>query len=170
MKFIHFHSRKCIWKYRLRNGVHFVKAIGILTKVFATFVRILWFQIEWVMTYRADQLGVDTHTHAGKHTHTHTDAGNDNTMRPKLASGKKTCFGKQHWILNTYRFRIPCRWTPLRMCNCSRLAGTHRWHRFGRETTHNNNLKMMTSQLGDALHITDRMWRETTVAPFTNMV
>ena len=24
MKFTCFHSRKCIWKYRLRNGVHFV--------------------------------------------------------------------------------------------------------------------------------------------------
>ena len=24
--FIHFHSRKCIWKYRLRNGGHFVSA------------------------------------------------------------------------------------------------------------------------------------------------
>ena len=37
------------------------------------------------MSYRADKLGVDAHAR----THTQTDAGNGNTRRPKLASGKK---------------------------------------------------------------------------------
>ena len=36
------------------------------------------------MSYRADKLWVDAHTQ----THTQTDAGNDNTQRPKLASCK----------------------------------------------------------------------------------
>ena len=35
------------------------------------------------MGYGADKLGVDGHTHR------QTDAGNDNTRRPKVASGKK---------------------------------------------------------------------------------
>ena len=35
------------------------------------------------MSYDTDKLGVDMHTH------THTDAGSDNTQRPKLALGKK---------------------------------------------------------------------------------
>ena len=38
------------------------------------------------MSCCADKPVIDTHTD----THTHTDAGNDNTRRPKLASGKKT--------------------------------------------------------------------------------
>ena len=36
------------------------------------------------MSYHADKLRVDAHAR----THTQTDAGNDNTRRPKLASGK----------------------------------------------------------------------------------
>ena len=36
------------------------------------------------MSYRPDKLVIDTHTH----THRPTDAGDDNTRRPKLASGK----------------------------------------------------------------------------------
>ena len=47
---------------------------------------IWWFLLERVMSYRADKLGVDTRTHI--HTLWHTDTGNDNTQRPKLASGK----------------------------------------------------------------------------------
>ena len=35
------------------------------------------------MSYRADKPVIDTHTHG------HTDAGNDNTRRPKLASGNE---------------------------------------------------------------------------------
>ena len=34
------------------------------------------------MSYRVDKLVIDTHTHRP------TDAGDDNTRRPKLASGK----------------------------------------------------------------------------------
>ena len=37
------------------------------------------------MSYRADKQVIDTHTHG--HTDRHTDAGDDNTQRPKLASG-----------------------------------------------------------------------------------
>ena len=40
------------------------------------------------MIYRADKLGVDAHTR----THTQTDAGNDNTQRPKLASSKNAIY------------------------------------------------------------------------------
>ena len=39
------------------------------------------------MSYRADKLVIDGHTDT--HTHTHTHAGNNNSRRPKLASGKK---------------------------------------------------------------------------------
>ena len=39
------------------------------------------------MSYRADKQVIDTHTH--RHTDSYTDAGDDNTRRPKLASGKK---------------------------------------------------------------------------------
>ena len=40
------------------------------------------------MSYRADKQVIDTHTHG--HTDRHTEAGDDNTHRPKLASGKKS--------------------------------------------------------------------------------
>ena len=48
------------------------------------------------MSYRADKLGVD----ARARTHTQTDAGNDNTRRPKLASGKKYSYNNHTdiWI------------------------------------------------------------------------
>ena len=36
------------------------------------------------MSYRADKQVIDTHTHTDRHT----DMGDDNTRRPKLASGK----------------------------------------------------------------------------------
>ena len=38
------------------------------------------------MNYRSDKLMINGHTDT--HTHIHTHAGNDNTRRPKLASGK----------------------------------------------------------------------------------
>ena len=38
------------------------------------------------MSYRADKLVIDTHTR----THRPTDADDDNTRRPKLASGKNS--------------------------------------------------------------------------------
>ena len=41
------------------------------------------------MSYRADKQVIDTHTHT--HTDRHTDMGDDNTRRPKLASGKNDC-------------------------------------------------------------------------------
>ena len=39
------------------------------------------------MSYRVDKQVIDTHMDT--RTHRHTDTGNDNTRRPKLASGKK---------------------------------------------------------------------------------
>ena len=42
------------------------------------------------MSYREDKQVIDTHTHG--HTDRHSDAGYDNTRRPKLASGKKQIF------------------------------------------------------------------------------
>ena len=41
------------------------------------------------MSYHADKQVIDAHTHG--HTNRHIDAGNDNTRRPKLASGKNYC-------------------------------------------------------------------------------
>ena len=41
------------------------------------------------MNYRTDKLMIDGHTDTHTYTHTHTHAGNDNTRRPKLASGNK---------------------------------------------------------------------------------
>ena len=38
------------------------------------------------MSYRADKQVIDTHTDT--HTDRYTDRGDDNTRRPKLASGK----------------------------------------------------------------------------------
>ena len=38
------------------------------------------------MSYRADKQVIDTHTHTDRYT----DRGDDNTRRPKLASGNKT--------------------------------------------------------------------------------
>ena len=60
------------------------KTLGILTKVFYTYglnlVILAWTDDE----LSCRQAGGLTHTHG----HTQTDAGNDNTRRPKLASGK----------------------------------------------------------------------------------
>ena len=46
------------------------------------------------MSYRADKLVIDTHTHTHTRTHRPTDAGDDNTRRPKLASGKNDLYIK----------------------------------------------------------------------------
>ena len=51
-----------------------------------------------MMSYRADKLGVDAHAQ----THTQTDAGNDNTRRPKLASGNKMDNNETSFLLKTY--------------------------------------------------------------------
>ena len=60
-----------------------LKTIGILTKVFYTFVSNLvilaWTGLELSRGQASDW-----------HTDWHTDAGNDNTRRPKLASGKNS--------------------------------------------------------------------------------
>ena len=40
------------------------------------------------MSCRADKLVIDARTDGWTDTHTQTDAGNDNTRRPKMASGK----------------------------------------------------------------------------------
>ena len=42
------------------------------------------------MSYRADKQVIDTHTDT--HTDRYTDRGDDNTRRPKLASGKNGIF------------------------------------------------------------------------------
>ena len=42
------------------------------------------------MSYRADKQVIDTHTDT--HTDRYTDRGDDNTRRPKLASGKNDRF------------------------------------------------------------------------------
>ena len=58
------------------------KTIGILTKVFYTYGPTLV-----ILAWTDDELSrgqVDAHAR----THTQTDAGNENTRRPKLASGK----------------------------------------------------------------------------------
>ena len=46
------------------------------------------------MNYRSDKLMIDGHTD----TYTHTHAGNDNTRRPKLASGKNQQISIIHYI------------------------------------------------------------------------
>ena len=45
-----------------------------------------------VVSYRVGKPMID------KHTHGHTDAGNDNTRRPKLVTGKKTFPWSSLWI------------------------------------------------------------------------
>ena len=61
------------------------KIIGILTKVFSisgSNLVILAWTVDELLHGQADDWRTDTRTH------THTHAGNDNTRRPKLASGK----------------------------------------------------------------------------------
>ena len=66
------------------------KTIGILTKVFYTFgpnLAILAWTGPELSRGQASDWRTDWHTHT--RTHTHRDAGDDNTRRPKLASGNK---------------------------------------------------------------------------------
>ena len=44
------------------------------------------------MSYRADKQVIDTHTYTDRYT----DTGDDNTRRPKLASGKNS-LNHKHW-------------------------------------------------------------------------
>ena len=66
-----------------------LKTIGILTKVFyisdPNLVILAW-TVDELSHGQAHDWRTHRHTHT--HTHTHTHAGNDNTRRPKLASGK----------------------------------------------------------------------------------
>ena len=59
------------------------KTIGILTKVFYTFAPNLV-----ILAQTVDELSCGQTHDWRTHTHRHTHAGNDNTRRPKLASGK----------------------------------------------------------------------------------
>ena len=66
------------------------KTIGILIKVFYISDPILV-----ILAWTVDELSHGQAHDWRTHTHTHTHAGNDNTWRPKLASGKKnlsTCW------------------------------------------------------------------------------
>ena len=76
-------------------------------------VQIWWSQLERMMSYRADKQGVDAHIR----THTQTDAGNDNTRRPKLASGKnlittQSFLFKIHTLLWGQGMKCPL-WVPI---------------------------------------------------------
>ena len=62
------------------------KTIGILTKVFYTYGANLVI-LAWTGVELSRGQASDYRTHG--RTDTQTDAGNDNTRRPKLASGKK---------------------------------------------------------------------------------
>ena len=66
------------------------KTIGILIKVFYISDPNLVI-LAWTVDELSHGQAHDWRTHT--HTHTHTHAGNDNTRRPKLASGKKHRFG-----------------------------------------------------------------------------
>ena len=71
------------------------KTIGTLTKVLCTFVPNLVI-LAWTSGELSCGQAHDWHTHTDTRTHGHTDTGNDNTRRPKLASGKKRGFDWQH--------------------------------------------------------------------------
>ena len=64
------------------------KTIGALTKVFCTFGPNLV-----ILTWTGPELscGQASDWYTDTRTHGHTDGGNDNTRRPKLASGKEKC-------------------------------------------------------------------------------
>ena len=103
------------WHGQAQNGVNFdfgvpfdlegqgqspPKTIGILTKVFYTYGPNLV-----ILAWTGDELSRgqarDWCTH--RRTHRQTDAGNDNTRRPKLASGKNGfALIRQHTIIWTY--------------------------------------------------------------------
>ena len=59
------------------------KIIGILTKVFCTYVSNLV-----ILAWTADELSCGQASDWYTHTDRYTDRGDDNTRRPKLASGK----------------------------------------------------------------------------------
>ena len=61
------------------------KIIGILTKVFYTYVLNLV-----ILAWTADELSCGQASDWYTHTDRYTDRGDDNTRRPKLVSGKNT--------------------------------------------------------------------------------
>ena len=71
------------------RSVH--KIIGTFTNVICIFVPNLVI-LDW--TGLELSCGQASNWHTDRKTDTHTDAGNDNTRRPKLASGKNTYFSK----------------------------------------------------------------------------
>ena len=83
------------------RSVH--KAIGTLTKVFCIFGPNLVIQA-WTGPELSHEQASDWHT--DRQTHTHTDAGNDNTWRPKLASGNDTTVGAKRRAPNVTSDRI----------------------------------------------------------------
>ena len=81
------------------QGQSLLKTLGILTKVFYIYDPNLV-----ILAERGDKLsrGQARDWRTDGHTHRQTDAGNDNTRRPKLASGKKSvvrsrCEIFRHW-------------------------------------------------------------------------
>ena len=67
------------------------KTIGILIKVFYISDPNLVI-LAWTVDELSHGQAHDWRTHRHTHIHTHTHAGNDNTRRPKLASGKNCCY------------------------------------------------------------------------------
>ena len=79
------------------------KIIGISTKVFCTYVSNVV-----ILAWTADELSCgqasDWYTHRHAHTDRYTDRGDDNTRRPKLASGNKFMFFyRKHLLASTPR-------------------------------------------------------------------
>ena len=90
------HKTRQIWIlkatfYLEGQGWSLHKTIGTLTNLFCNFVPNLVI-LAWTGPELSHGQATDwhrlTHTRTHTHTHTHTDACNDNTRRPKLASGK----------------------------------------------------------------------------------
>ena len=59
------------------------KTIGILAQVSLLLLQISWFSLEGATRNRADKFVIDTQTDG----QAETDSSNNNTRRPKLASG-----------------------------------------------------------------------------------
>ena len=79
------------------------KTIGILTKVFYIYGRNLVILAE---TGHELSRGQARDWHTDGHTHTQTDAGNDNTRRPILASGKKQKESSKSSVLRYYEIKV----------------------------------------------------------------
>ena len=64
--------------------VNHPKTVGILTSFFFTpLVQIWWSSLELMMSYRAEKLVIDKHTHTHRHTDTHTDTRTQATTIPE---------------------------------------------------------------------------------------